>query len=71
MANRFYLLLIFALTVHQAACYSEYKKVVLSNPEALCLDGSPGAYNVFQGALKNKWIVHFEGGGWCGSSNGQ
>ncbi len=25
---------------------ANYKKVVLTNPEALCLDGTPGAYYV-------------------------
>jgi len=38
----------------------------------LCLDGSQGAYylSMFTG-LENedKFILYFEGGGWCGSSN--
>ena len=64
------LLLILALTIHQISCVANYKKVVLTNPDALCLDGTPGAYYVHQGPLNNKWILSFEGGGWCGSSVG-
>ena len=35
---------------------------------ALCIDGSPGVYylaTATSDASKNKWIVYFEGGGWC------
>ena len=46
-------------------------KVVL-NPkgEALCLDGTPGAYYISEGsgANKNKFILFFEAGGWCGGT---
>ena len=64
------LFLILAVVIHQISCVANYKKVVLTNPDALCLDGTPGAYYVYQGSLTNKWIVSFEGGGWCGSSMG-
>lgn len=58
------------LAASQVACVANYKKVVLDNPDALCLDGSRGAYYVHEGTQKNKWILSFEGGGWCGSSAG-
>lgn len=58
------------LAATQVTCVANYKKVVLNNPEALCLDGTPGAYYVHEGFQKNKWILSFEGGGWCGSSAG-
>ncbi|AES96880.1 pectin acetylesterase 8 [Medicago truncatula] len=34
---------------------------------AVCLDGSPPAYNFDKGYGKgsNSWLVHMEGGGWC------
>lgn len=70
MPNRFSLLLILALALRQAACAAAYKKVLLTNPDALCLDGTPGAYYVHQGSFLNKWILIFEGGGWCGDSKG-
>ena len=41
------------------------------NNGAICLDGSPGAYyisqniNIDNNASKTKWIIWFEGGGWC------
>ena len=38
--------------------------------DALCLDGTPGAYYIGEGsgANKTKFIVYFEGGGWCGGT---
>lgn len=34
---------------------------------AVCLDGSPPAYNLHRGSGTgiNSWLVHMEGGGWC------
>lgn len=34
---------------------------------AVCLDGSPPAYNLHRGSGTgiNSWLVHIEGGGWC------
>ncbi len=46
-----------------------YNKVVIDDPDAFCLDGTKPAYYVHQGD-KNKFILSFEGGGWCGSSTG-
>lgn len=44
-------------------------KVLLDDPEALCLDGSPGVYYVHKGS-SSKFLLNFEGGGWCGSHLG-
>jgi hypothetical protein len=35
---------------------------------AVCLDGSPGGYQIRQGKPGNKrWVVFHQGGGWCRS----
>ena len=49
--------------------YSEVatlSKVVLDDPDALCLDGTQGAYYVREGTESDKFLLYFEGGGWCG-----
>jgi hypothetical protein len=34
----------------------------------VCLDGTPGGYYIRRGAPgNNRWVVFFEGGGWCNS----
>lgn len=45
-----------------------FNKVVLDDPNALCLDGTRGAYYIHPGTLSTKFLLSFEGGGWCGSS---
>ena len=38
------------------------------NDGAVCIDGTPGVYYLSKtesAESKNKWIVYFEGGGWC------
>ena len=47
---------------------SHYDLIKLSYPDALCLDGSPGAYYLNKGD-PDKVILYFEGGGWCGATN--
>eukprot|EP00040_Diaphanoeca_grandis_P010394 m.53174 g.53174 ORF g.53174 m.53174 type:complete len:412 (-) comp21719_c0_seq1:72-1307(-) len=38
---------------------------------AVCLDGSPGGYQIRPGAPGNtKWVVFHQGGGWCVSDEG-
>lgn len=39
------------------------------NEGAVSLDGSPAAYYLFEGAEKNKWYIHQQGGGWCSSDD--
>lgn len=51
-------------------CVADFKKIILTDPDALCLDGTKGAYYVHEGPENKKWLLNFEGGGWCGSSVG-
>lgn len=45
----------------------EWRHVLLTDPEALCLDGSPGAYEIKRGVGENasKWVFFQQAGGWC------
>jgi len=36
-----------------------------SRGEGKCLDGSPGGYYLRTGSQSNKFLIYFEGGGWC------
>lgn len=44
-------------------------KVLLKDPGALCLDGTPGAYYIARGTAPERVILYFEGGGWCGAGD--
>lgn len=46
---------------------TDYTLIKLSSSSAKCLDGTSPAFYYYKGALANKWIVYFEGGGWCGT----
>jgi hypothetical protein len=51
---------------------SVFTKVTLDpNGDALCLDGTPGAYYFSEGSGINstKFVIWFEGGGWCGGQD--
>lgn len=45
-----------------------YNKVLLDDVDAKCLDGSQGAYYIWQGDPK-KVLIFIEGGGWCGDND--
>lgn len=61
-------ILLLALVVSLAASQAaHYDKVVLQDKDALCLDGTPGVYFLSKGKSPTKFILYFEGGGWCGS----
>ena len=45
-----------------------FNLVKLTNYQALCLDGSHGAYYLYKGD-PTKVILYFEGGGWCGGKD--
>lgn len=47
-----------------------YKKIMVEDTDALCLDGTLGAYYASWGVNPTKILLSFEGGGWCGSSAG-
>ncbi|MCB0369327.1 MAG: hypothetical protein KDD45_07700 [Bdellovibrionales bacterium] len=42
---------------------------MVNDPGALCLDGTKPAYYAIQGDPQ-KFVLSFEGGGWCGSAAG-
>ena len=41
----------------------------VTDPDALCLDGSPAAYYISKDGDPNKIYLEFEGGGWCWGIN--
>ena len=43
-----------------------YQKIVLGHPEAQCLDGTKGVYYLSKGSNPRKFVLFYEGGGWCG-----
>ena len=59
---------LFAFWIAAASCALTYNKVVLDDPQAKCLDGSPGAYYIWQGNPE-KVLIFMEGGGWCGDND--
>jgi hypothetical protein len=61
---------ILLLCLTYALAVSNFKKVTVGDPEALCLDGTLGAYYAHEGTHPTKILISFEGGGWCGSPNG-
>lgn len=32
---------------------------------AVCLDGTPGMFYIAKGAASTKYLIYFQGGGWC------
>lgn len=49
------------------ACGQAYRKVIHNtDPEAKCLDGSPGSLYIHEGTEKDKFLIFFNGGGFCG-----
>lgn len=52
---------------HRCNKEKEAKLVRIFDSQAKCLDGSPPAYYIKRGhgEGRNKYIVFFEGGGWC------
>lgn len=51
--------------VEKCGSYNRY--FILAEPDARCIDGSPGSYYYKKGFGSgiDKWIIFFEGGGWC------
>lgn len=44
-------------------------RVALSDPNAVCLDGSPYSYYISQGSASAKFYLNHQGGGWCQDVN--
>ncbi len=58
------LFLCFSVIYSQAV----YRKVIHNtDPEAKCLDGSPASLYIHEGTEKDKFLLFFNGGGFCGS----
>ena len=52
--------------IQSAAVTLEIKWLDLKKyPEAVCNDGTGGAFYYKEGTDQNKWLVHLMGGGWC------
>ena len=48
---------------------TNYKKIVHNfDPEAKCLDWTPGLLYVHEGGDPKKFLIFFQGGGLCGES---
>jgi len=62
--------LVFVAVLYCSNSAKVLDKIVVDDPSALCLDGSPAAYYLHQGKDRTKFILSFEGGGWCGSGAG-
>jgi len=61
------ILLIIIGIVSIASADSLYKKVIHNyDPEAKCLDGSPGLLYVHEGGDTKNILIFFYGGGLCG-----
>lgn len=52
------------LTLLALAQSTVLTRVVLTDPAAVCLDGSPYSYYVSVGTNATKFYVYFQGGGW-------
>ena len=60
--------LLICYLIIQIRAQGNYKKVVHNyNPEAKCLDGTPGLLYVHEGGDSKKILIFFEGGGLCGA----
>lgn len=49
-------------------CYMGHRLDVKEFPNAVCLDGSPGFFNIRRAssaASQKKWFLFYQGGGWC------
>lgn len=56
---------ILALLILASSAAVVYERVMLDDQQALCLDGSKGAYYIHVGDPK-RVLMFFEGGAWCG-----
>ena len=61
---------ILLLCLTYVSAESNFKKIMVEDEDALCLDGTLSAYYAHEGIHPNKFLISFEAGGWCGSANG-
>lgn len=57
------ILVLMKICVTQVAVY---KKFIVDDKDALCLDGSQGVYYFSEGTSQTKFMIFFDGGAWCG-----
>lgn len=64
------------LFIQSVLCFSFYNAidpnlylVKVTDPDAICLDGSPAAYYISKDGDPKKILLAFEGGGWCTGSD--
>ena len=53
---------IILLLTKLAITLNVFNKIVVDDPKALCLDGTPATYYYRQGSSQNKVIINFEEG---------
>ena len=70
MTKKILIVIIFITLLNIAFANNEYKLIKIDYPDGKCLDGSLPAIYWKEGTEKNKFILYFEGGGWCGSADG-
>ena len=60
----------FLLTVAHVQGDDGFRLNLLTDPSAVCLDGSPGGFYLREGvgASASTWLIEMEGGGWCVSA---
>jgi hypothetical protein len=59
-------LVLFSCIILAFSQVATYRKIVVPDGNALCLDGSPGVYYIDDsGRIPTKFLLHFDGGGWC------
>lgn len=69
MAKHLFAFQVFLAFLAVVQSRSVYRKVVIPDPNALCLDGSRAAYYLHDAGTNPQKFVIFEGGGWCGSTD--
>ena len=66
LSSKFRLLLLFTLLL-SITLQLNYRKIVHNiDPEARCLDGTPGLLYVHEGGDPNHILIFLSGGGTCG-----
>lgn len=65
--RRINLFLLICLFIVVISSQEVYRKVIHNtDPEAKCLDGSPASFYIHEGSEKDKILLYFNGGGFCG-----
>ena len=46
----------------------QFTKHFVNNSYALCLDGTKPTFYIHKASFSNKWMIFFEGSGWCSTT---